>query len=101
MQIDKQLISRLEDLARLELSDDEREQLRLDLNDILVMVEKLQELNLEGVDPLIHIGDETNQRRPDEIKGQVDLQDALRNAPAANSSYFLVPKVIDIGRQNS
>jgi aspartyl-tRNA(Asn)/glutamyl-tRNA(Gln) amidotransferase subunit C len=96
MEVDKNLISRLEELARLELSESEREALRKDLNEILGMVEKLQELDLEGVEPLIHIGEALNLWRRDEVTGQVARGDALRNAPDREGPFFRVPKVIDL-----
>lgn len=96
MQIDRALISRLEILARLELSEEERERLRHDLNEILVMVEKLQELDLEGVEPLVYVSEEINRWRSDEVRGQVTREEALRNAPESDGTYFRVPKVIDL-----
>jgi aspartyl-tRNA(Asn)/glutamyl-tRNA(Gln) amidotransferase subunit C len=96
MQIDKLLISRLEELARLELSAEERESLRKDLNRILEMVEKLQELDLEEVEPLVHVGDEVNLWRRDVVQGQVSREAALRNAPDSDGVFFRVPKVIDL-----
>lgn len=96
MEVDKKLISRLEELARLELSESEREALRKDLNEILGMVEKLQEPDLEGVEPLIHIGEALNLWRRDEVTGQVSRADALRNAPDSEGPFFRVPKVIDL-----
>lgn len=96
MQIDKLLISRLEELARLELSAEERESLRQDLNRILEMVEKLQELDLEEVEPLVHVGDEVNLWRRDVVQGQVSREAALRNAPDSDGVFFRVPKVIDL-----
>ncbi|MDX1940305.1 MAG: Asp-tRNA(Asn)/Glu-tRNA(Gln) amidotransferase subunit GatC, partial [Saprospiraceae bacterium] len=67
MTIDEQLISRLENLARLELSEEERIRLMKDLNDILKMVEKMDELDTENVVPLIYINEETQALREDEI----------------------------------
>lgn len=96
MEIDKQLISRLEELARLELSEVEREALRKDLNEILGMVEKLQELQLENVEPLVHITEALNMWRRDEVKGQVPRENALKNAPDNEGHFFRVPKVIDL-----
>ena len=96
MQIDKKLISRLEHLARLELSDAERARIQKDLNDILKMVEKLQELDTNTIDPLVYLNQEGNQWRKDEIAHQLDRAKALKNAPKQDGTYFKVPKVIDI-----
>ena len=94
MTIDSKLILRLEDLARLELSDEERNKLTGDLNEILKMVEKLEELNTEGVEPLVYINEEVNKLREDKINNQVSQKEALKNAPQQDGTYFKVPKVL-------
>ena len=94
MTIDTALISRLEELARLELSLEERERIAEDLTKILAMVEKLNELDTEGVEPLVYINNEVNVTREDAIKNQVTTANALKNAPDANDQFFKVPKVI-------
>ncbi len=96
MQIDKKLILHLEHLARLELSDKERTQIMGDLNNILNMVEKLQELDTETVEPLIYINNEVNVLRADEVKYQLGREAALSNAPDRNEAFFKVPKVINL-----
>jgi aspartyl-tRNA(Asn)/glutamyl-tRNA(Gln) amidotransferase subunit C len=96
MQIDKPLISRLEHLARLELSDAERDTLQHDLNAILEMVEKLQGLDTENVDPLVYINEDVNQLREDLVANQVSQAEALKNAPNQDGEHFKVPKVIDL-----
>jgi aspartyl-tRNA(Asn)/glutamyl-tRNA(Gln) amidotransferase subunit C len=96
MEIDRNLILRLETLARLELSEQEREKLRGSLNDILKMVEKLDELNTEGVEPLVYINEDVNVMRDDAVKNQLTREQALANAPDHNEQFFKVPKVIDI-----
>ncbi|MCB0592536.1 MAG: Asp-tRNA(Asn)/Glu-tRNA(Gln) amidotransferase subunit GatC [Lewinellaceae bacterium] len=97
MKIDKQLISKLEHLARLELSDQEAGRLMADLNSILEMVEKLQELDTSETEPLVYINEDVNVLREDAVAGQVSREDALRNAPDQAGGHFQVPKVIDLG----
>lgn len=96
MQIDKKLISKLEHLARLELEPEEKEQLMQDLNNILQMVEKLQELPTEAIEPLVYLNEDVNVWRSDQIKHQLDRSAALKNAPDQDGVYFKVPKVIDL-----
>ena len=96
MQIDDQLISRLELLARLELSDAEKVRLKADLNSILGMVEKLNDLDVEGVEPLVYLNDAINRMREDQVANQVSREEALQNAPDQNGTFFRVPKVIDL-----
>ncbi|MEM9888673.1 MAG: Asp-tRNA(Asn)/Glu-tRNA(Gln) amidotransferase subunit GatC [Bacteroidota bacterium] len=94
MKIDEQLILKLESLARLELSTSERQQIQVDLENILGMVEQLQSLDTSGVEPLIYISEEENVLRLDEVSHELDRQKALRNAPDSDGTYFRVPKVI-------
>ena len=96
MQIDKELISRLEHLARLELSETERAQIMGDLNNILTMVEQLQALDTKDVEPLVYLNQDVNVWRADQVKNQVERSEALKNAPHADGAYFKVPKVINL-----
>ena len=94
MQIDKTLISKLEKLSRLELAEKEKSSIQKELNEILSMVEKLNEIDTTGVEPLIYISAEENVLRVDKIINQLSHEVALKNAPLQNGEYFLVPKVI-------
>lgn len=94
MEIDKELLLKLEHLAKLELSESERTEIAGDLNNILKMVEKLQEVNTDGVEPLTHITEVNNIFRKDEVKNELTQEDALKNAPDHNDEFFKVPKVI-------
>jgi aspartyl-tRNA(Asn)/glutamyl-tRNA(Gln) amidotransferase subunit C len=96
MKIDDQLISRLENLARLQLSATEKEGLKTDLTNILSMVEKLQELDVEGIQPLVYLNETINRPREDKIRNEADRDAALRNAPDHDGTFFRVPKVIDL-----
>ncbi len=94
MKIDKSLISRLETLAKLKLSDSEKEELASDLTNILNMVEKLQEVDTDGVEPLVYMNDEVNKLRPDQVDNMVKQAEALKNAPDSDGTYFKTPNVI-------
>lgn len=94
MRIDEPLILRLEKLARLQLSPSERNHIQKDLNAILEMVEKLEELDTKEVSPLVYINEDVNVWRDDKVDGQVDRSEALKNAPDQDGAYFRVPKVI-------
>jgi len=94
MKIDKTLILRLEKLAQLELGAEEKLTLERDLNKILDMVDKMNELDTSEIEPLRHISQEVNQLRADEISNQVAPKDAFSNAPDHNGVHFKVPKVI-------
>ncbi len=96
MQIDDALILRLENLARLDLSAAERTTMQGSLTNILTMVEQLNTLNTEGVEPLIYINEDVNVWREDTVNHQLDRHDALKNAPDSDGTFFKVPKVIDL-----
>ena len=95
MKIDQQLILRLEELARLELSEDERATITRDLERILDMVETLQAIDTQFIEPLTYLSEEVNVLRTDAINYQMAREQAMQNAPLTDGVYFKVPKVID------
>jgi aspartyl-tRNA(Asn)/glutamyl-tRNA(Gln) amidotransferase subunit C len=64
---------------------------------MLQFVEKLKEIDTEGVNPLIHLTEEYGSLREDRAENTLSKGDALKNAPSANSDYFKVPKVLKKG----
>ena len=94
MKIDHALILKLEKLSRLELSEAQRIKMQSDLSKMLGMVQKLDELDLKDVDPLLHMTERTNVTRADEVKNHIDTSKAMENAPDSTKEYFKVPKVI-------
>lgn len=94
MQIDKDLLLRLERLAKLDLAENERETLVGDMQNILKMVEKLEEVDTDAVEPLIYVNEGTTTPRPDKIHADFSKEEALKNAPVRDSDYFKVEKVI-------
>lgn len=94
MKVTNELVEQLAHLARLEFSDAEKESLKEDLQRMISFVEKLNEVDTEGIEPLLHIGKEVNVLRDDEVKGSITREEALMNSPEKNEQFFLVPKVI-------
>ncbi len=94
MKIDNALVDRLAELSKLEFDEQAKEGLKKDLQGILDLVEKLKEVNVDGVEPLIYMTDEKNVLRKDVVKDPVTKEEALQNAPLRDSDYFKVPKVI-------
>lgn len=94
MDVNNELILKLEKLARLSLSAQERTAIQHDLSNILKMVDKLNELDTSDVVPLVYISEATNMLRNDEVKGEISNEDALKNAPISQKPFFKVPKVI-------
>ena len=81
-------------LAKLEFSDSEKDKLTGELNRILQYMEKLNELDTTGVEPLSHPTEVTNVMRPDKVKPSMSSEEALNNAPSKEKGFFKVPKVI-------
>lgn len=94
MEVNHALIDKLSLLARLEIKPDEKDKLRDDLQQMIGFIEKLQELDTTGIEPLMHLTEEINVLRADEVKGSVTREEALQNAQLKNNSFFMVPKVI-------
>lgn len=87
-------------LARLEFSEAEVDQLTGELNNIIGYVGQLNELDVTNVEPLENINEavQTNVFRPDESKPSLSTEEALKNAPKSADGFFLVPKVIEQGK---
>lgn len=93
--IDKESVKHVEDLAELNLTEAEREELTDDLAGIIDYVNKLQELDTEDVEPLRHILEVQNVLREDEKKNNLPRKEVFKNAPAKEDNFFKVPPVID------
>lgn len=94
MEINDAMVDKLAHLARLKFNDEEKQEIQKDLQRMIEFVEKLNELNLDGVEPLLHMSDEINILREDEVKGSISREEALKNAPLHDEQFFKVPKVI-------
>lgn len=82
-------------LARLSLTPDEERKFGAQLGQVLQYIEKLKELNVEGVEPTAHAVQFTNVTRPDEPRASLPHEEALRNAPAQAGGLFVVPKIVE------
>jgi len=82
-------------LARLRLTEDDKDRYAQQLTSILDFIAQLGELETEGVEPLAHGVDRTNVFREDKAKPALDREDALANAPRRGTEGFLVPAVLD------
>jgi aspartyl-tRNA(Asn)/glutamyl-tRNA(Gln) amidotransferase subunit C len=95
MKITPEKVQELAHLARLEFEGEAAENIRRDLENILEMCESLNNLDTEGIAPLIYMTDNVNVLREDVVHQDISHEEALKNAPARDSDYFRVPKVID------
>jgi aspartyl-tRNA(Asn)/glutamyl-tRNA(Gln) amidotransferase subunit C len=85
MQVDDALIDKLSRLAMLQFSEEERHEIKSDLEKMIGFVDKLKELDTTGVEPLLHMSTNINM---------LSREEALQNAPLHDEQFFKVPKVI-------
>lgn len=94
MKVDKENLKKVAHLARLNIKEGEEEKLLNDMSNILTWVEKLNELDTEGVEPLTHMTEEVNVLRKDKAIKSITTAQGLKNAPNHNDAFFKVPKVL-------
>jgi aspartyl-tRNA(Asn)/glutamyl-tRNA(Gln) amidotransferase subunit C len=98
MKITDATLDRIAELARLDVSDPkERTTLLNDMQRVIDFVEKLNEVETKGVEPLIFMTDEVDVLRDDVSTIEISKKEALQNAPVKDSDYFKVPRVVDKG----
>lgn len=95
MKIDDTLITYLEDLSRLKLSEEEQNKAKEDLGKILDYIDKLNELDTTDVEAISHPFAFTNNFRGDEVKASTDRDLILKNAPQKKDGCFKVPKTVE------
>lgn len=94
MAISRDEVQHVAQLARLDFTEEEEEQMAEELSQMLDYVDKLDELDTSGVPPMSHVLDVTNVFREDEIESRIDQEQALAPAPETEGGYFQVPKVV-------
>lgn len=95
MKINRDVLDKIAHLARLEFDEKDAGKMMEDMTAIVNWVEKLNEVDTEGVEPLTTMSHEVNSLREDEVKAHLDREEALKNAPKKDSDYFRVPKVLE------
>jgi aspartyl-tRNA(Asn)/glutamyl-tRNA(Gln) amidotransferase subunit C len=95
MKIDRQQLDKIAHLARLEFDEKDTEKMMKDMTSIVEWVEKLNEVNTDGVEPLTTMSYEINALREDEVKEHLAHERALLNAPKKDEDCFRVPKVLE------
>jgi len=94
MEVNDALVDKLANLSRLSFDATERESIKNDLQKMIHFVEKLNELDTTGVEPLLHMSSNVNVLRNDEVTGSISREAGLKNAPIHDEQFFKVPKVI-------
>jgi aspartyl-tRNA(Asn)/glutamyl-tRNA(Gln) amidotransferase subunit C len=95
MKISKDEIEHIAELARLSLSDREKEVFGVQLSSILGYMEKLNELDTSSIQPTSHVLSLSNVMRNDVTKDSLPRDEVLKNAPACTDKFYRVPKIID------
>ena len=94
MDINDALINKLAHLSRLEFAEEEKQEIKNDLEKMIGFIDKLNELDTTGVEPLLHMSENVNIFREDKVSGSISKEDVFKNAPLHDEQFFKVPKVI-------
>ena len=95
MSVDAQTVRRIAHLARISVKEEEVEHLKGELNAMLAFVEQLSEVDVEGVEPMTSVTPMAMKQREDVVTDGEIAADIVRNAPATEDNFFLVPKVVE------
>ena len=95
MSVDVATVRRIAHLARIAVAEEEIEHLQGELNAILAFVEQLSEADVEGVEPMTSVTPMEMKKRADAVTDGGIPDDIVRNAPAAEGHFFVVPKVVE------
>ena len=90
----RETVQQVAQLAKLQFNEQELDEFTQQFDKILNYIGEIEKLDLEGVEPLTHITNTQNVLREDVVKPSLTTEEALRNAPRKNESFFKVPKVI-------
>ena len=88
-------LSYVANLARLELSEEDVAMFEPQLQGILAYMEKLDAIDVSGIEPTAHANPVLNVTRPDEVRPSLPVEEALRNAPKSANDQIVVPKVVE------
>ena len=95
MSVDVDTVKRVAHLARVKVTDDEASRMTGELNTILAFVEQLDEVNVDGVDPLTSVVHQEMKKRADVVSDGGYPEKVVANAPASDDNFFMVPKVVE------
>ena len=94
MNVNDELIDKIANLARLKFNSEEKEDIKKDLQQMIAFIDKLDELDTTGIEPLLHMSENVNVLREDEVSGTISREEAFSNAALHDEQFFKVPKVI-------
>jgi aspartyl-tRNA(Asn)/glutamyl-tRNA(Gln) amidotransferase subunit C len=94
-EVDADTVRRIAHLARIAVADSEVEGLRNELNAMLAFVNQLNEVNVEGIEPMTSVTPMAMKKRADVVTDGNDAEAVLKNAPQSEDHFYLVPKVVE------
>ncbi|MEP2704889.1 MAG: Asp-tRNA(Asn)/Glu-tRNA(Gln) amidotransferase subunit GatC [Roseibium sp.] len=95
MSVDTATVKRVAHLARIKVSEEDATRMTGELNTILGFVEQLDEVNIDGVEPMTSVVEQTMKKRADGVTDGNKSNDITKNAPASEDNFFMVPKVVE------
>lgn len=95
MEINDALIDKIAALSKLKFDGKEKQEIKKDFSRMLNFVDKLKDLDVDNVEPLVYMNEKVLFWREDEPKDALEKKEALKNASLKDTDYFLVPKVIE------
>jgi aspartyl-tRNA(Asn)/glutamyl-tRNA(Gln) amidotransferase subunit C len=95
MSVDRATVHRIARLARIAITEDEAKRLEQELSGILDWVAQLDEIDTKSVEPMTRVVAMTMKMRKDEVTDGACAHDILKNAPAVDDHYFVVPKIVE------
>lgn len=95
MSVDTDTVKRVARLARIKVAEEDATRMTGELNAILGFVEQLDEVDIEGVEPMTSVVEQTMKKREDGVTDGNKAADITANAPASEDNFFMVPKVVE------
>ncbi len=95
MKINEETILKLASLSKLKFDKDEMDLITNDMQKMINFIQTLEDINTDGIEPLIHMTDGFNNWREDKVETMLDQKEALKNGPQSDATYFKIPKVLD------
>ncbi len=95
MSVDIDAVKRVAKLARIAVSDEQAQKMQGELNTIIGFVSQLNEVDVDGVEPMTSVVDAAMKKRVDVVNDGYKADDIVANSPASEDNFFMVPKVIE------
>tara|TARA_B100000035_G_scaffold114877_1_gene97334 strand:+ start:4647 stop:4934 length:288 start_codon:yes stop_codon:yes gene_type:complete len=95
MSIDNSTVKKVAKLARIKIDPKEEHNLKLELNNILEWVDKLQKVDTKNIEPMLSVSNEPMPLREDKVTSKIENDQILLNAPEKKAGFFVVPRVVE------